>query len=215
MTEHGYPQVARSYRRLPLSLASAKTSGLRIELLGLGPGVEPLGLDILGDAVMGRGQTGNQPVDLDLDPYGALEQGVSRRHALLRPTADQLYLIDLGSTNGTLHNGESVRPGNACALRQNDLIVLGQLSFRIRIIGALDIESYDSAEGATPEHLPGGRPDSGLRGTIPLKDPHRPREGGPSAETADRRYSITAGEAPTVFSLKSRRSFPPRPLVGG
>src|ERR1700679_1574603 len=30
-----------------------------------------------------------------------------------------------------------------------------------------------------------------------------------------RRNSITRGEQPTVFSLKSRRSFPARPPVGG
>jgi hypothetical protein len=197
MTEsHGYPKVARFYRRLPMSLASAETPGWRIELLGLGPGIEPLGLDILGDAVIGRGQTGSQPVDLDLDPFGALEQGVSRRHALLRPTADQLCLVDLGSTNGTLYNGESIRPGIACALKQNDLIVLGQLSFRLRIIGTLGIESYDSAQAATPEGLRGGRPDSGLRGTVPLTDPYRSRGGGPSAQTPEEPTHLDVPDKP-------------------
>ena len=161
MTEsRGYRGVARFYRRLPLSLASAETPGWRIELLGLGAGIEPLGLDILGDAVIGRGRIADQPIDLDLDPYGAVEQGVSRRHALLRPTADQLYLIDLGSTNGTMRNGESLRPGITCALSQNDLIVLGQLSFRLRIIGSLDVGSYESAQVPVAEPLPGGGPDS-------------------------------------------------------
>ncbi len=184
MTEsHGYRGVARSYRRLPTSLAAVEAPGWRIELLGLGAGVEPLGLDLLGEVMIGRGQAADHPVDLDLDPYGALEQGVSRRHALLRPTPDQLVLVDLGSTNGTLHNMESVRPGIACALRQNDLIVLGQLSFRIRIIGTLDIGSYDSEQVPTPVPLPGGGPDSGHRGTVPLTDPYRPRGGGAPPQT--------------------------------
>src|SRR5579863_3880765 len=36
-----------------------------------------------------------------------------------------------------------------------------------------------------------------------------------SAVTYLRRHSITLGEQPTVFSLKSRRSFSARPPVGG
>src|ERR1700757_2378812 len=36
-----------------------------------------------------------------------------------------------------------------------------------------------------------------------------------SAVTYLRRHSTTLGEQPTVFSLKSRRSFPARPPVGG
>src|SRR5271170_206601 len=37
----------------------------------------------------------------------------------------------------------------------------------------------------------------------------------PASLKCSRRYSITFGDAPTVFSLKSRRSLPPRPPVGG
>src|SRR5258706_12615610 len=36
-----------------------------------------------------------------------------------------------------------------------------------------------------------------------------------SADMYSRRHSITFGEQPTVFSLKSKRSFPARPPVGG
>src|ERR1019366_2914002 len=35
------------------------------------------------------------------------------------------------------------------------------------------------------------------------------------SQSPERRNSITRGEQPTVFSLKSRRSFPARPPVGG
>src|SRR5271170_918205 len=37
----------------------------------------------------------------------------------------------------------------------------------------------------------------------------------PASLRCSRRYSITLGDAPTVFSLKSRRSLPVRPPVGG
>src|SRR5580692_9771435 len=35
------------------------------------------------------------------------------------------------------------------------------------------------------------------------------------SQSLERRNSITRGEQPTVFSLKSRRSFPARPPLGG
>jgi pSer/pThr/pTyr-binding forkhead associated (FHA) protein len=130
--------AARHYRKLPLSLTGApipeNTPRWRIELDGLGPGVEPMGLDILGDAVIGRGRVGNQPADLDLDQYGGLEQGVSRRHALLRPTANHLYVIDLGSTNGSMHNGLPLGPGIARSLKHNDTVTLGRMSFTVKVI---------------------------------------------------------------------------------
>jgi pSer/pThr/pTyr-binding forkhead associated (FHA) protein len=129
---------AEHYRKLPLTLTTANlpddTPRWRIELEGLGPGVAPMGLDILGDAVIGRGRVGNQPVDLDLDPYGGLEQGVSRRHALLRPTANHLYVIDLGSTNGTMHNGLPLGPGIARSIKHHDTVTLGRLSFTVKIV---------------------------------------------------------------------------------
>ena len=134
-SDFGAPQ---SYRVVPLSMASTnlppETPRWRIELEGLGTGIEPVGLDILGDTVIGRGRVGNQPVDLDMDEYGGLEQGVSRRHALLRPTANHLYIIDLGSTNGTMHNGLPLGPGITRSLKHNDSVTLGRLSFSIKMI---------------------------------------------------------------------------------
>ncbi len=132
------PGAALNYRKMPLSMSSTnlppETPRWRIELEGLGTGIEPVGLDILGDTVIGRGRVGNQPVDLDMDEYGGLEQGVSRRHALLRPTANHLYIIDLGSTNGTMHNGLPLGPGITRSLKHNDSVTLGRLSFNIKMI---------------------------------------------------------------------------------
>jgi hypothetical protein len=101
----------------------------RIELYGLAPGVGPQGIDVCGDVVLGR--TGPE-TDFDLTPYHAAENGVSRRHALLRPSANKLYLIDLGSTNGTRCN--SVVVSGARALAHNDTISLGNLTFQVKII---------------------------------------------------------------------------------
>lgn len=128
---------ADAYRVLPHTLRdeAARNPLLRrwrIELYGLGPNVGPVGLDICGDVVLGRGGQSNDGPDFDLTPYKAGEQGVSRRHAMLRPSASKLYLIDMQSTNGTRCN--SVLVSGARALAHNDTISLGNLTFQIKII---------------------------------------------------------------------------------
>jgi pSer/pThr/pTyr-binding forkhead associated (FHA) protein len=50
--------------------------------------------------ILGRG------TDCDLR---MVDPGVSRHHAELRVEDDQVVLVDLGSTNGTLVNGQPVR----------------------------------------------------------------------------------------------------------
>src|SRR6185436_11087758 len=89
-----------------------------------------------------------------MDLFGGLEQGVSRRHALLRPTANHLYIIDLGSTNGTLHNGLPLGPGIARSLKNSDTVTLGRLSFTIRIIDGPGLHRAPTAPAAD-EHEEG------------------------------------------------------------
>jgi len=127
---------AESYKVLPKSQeAEAERNPLlpryRIELAGLGPNAGPVGLDICGDVVLGRGGQGNEP-DFDLSPYQAGEKGVSRRHAMLRLGASKLFLIDMESTNGTRCN--SVLVAGARALAHNDTVSLGNLTFQVKII---------------------------------------------------------------------------------
>ncbi len=127
-----------SYLVLPAHLEeAARHEGLprwRIELHGLPGDAPPLGLDICGDVILGRG-TGNSGPDLDLDAYyGASAMGVSRRHALLRPSERRLFLIDLESKNGTRCNTIRLGPGNAHALQPNDTVALGKFTFQVKIV---------------------------------------------------------------------------------
>lgn len=92
---------------------------------------QPLRLHILGDVVLGR----TDLADVDLEGFDASNKGVSRRHALLRPTSHQLYLIELGSTNGTMLNGMPLGPGMARPLRSEDVITLGDLRLTVRLYG--------------------------------------------------------------------------------
>jgi len=57
---------------------------------------------------------------------------LSRRHARVRVQGGRVYLLDLGSTNGTLHNGQPVGPEEV-QLRPGDQIEVGPLKFSITI----------------------------------------------------------------------------------
>lgn len=101
----------------------------------LGENDEALVLTLHDDAILGR-ETDGDPRSVDLSAWRAGEMGVSRRHAMLRPTPSGLYLIDLGSTNGTYHNSVAVRQGSARPIEDSDMIMLGSLAITILILKA-------------------------------------------------------------------------------
>jgi len=51
-----------------------------------------------------------QPIlpDVDLSPYDAFSQGVSRLHVSLKLTKNGVVITDLGSSNGTRVNGQKI-----------------------------------------------------------------------------------------------------------
>jgi hypothetical protein len=69
--------------------------------------------------------------DVDLTTDGALEKGVSRRHAKITRKGAELYLEDLGSVNGTFLNGKRLTPYLPHVLNHRDEIRLGKISMRI------------------------------------------------------------------------------------
>jgi hypothetical protein len=139
---YGYvPGAAHEYVRLPRNPA-AQRSNLplwRIELHELGSSSQPpLGIELAGDVVIGLDRQDGSAPDLNLMDYSGLMHGISRRHALLRPTQNRLYLVDLDSTNGTMHNALPIIAGHAPELRHGDIITLGSLSFTLRIVRGPD-----------------------------------------------------------------------------
>lgn len=106
----------------------------RVELHPSGGNHDILGLDILDDVIIGRGDDPSANPDLDLEPFGASRHGVSRQHALLRPTEDNLYLTDLGSTNGTRYNGIRLTASQVYALNHNDVISFGNVVFQVKVL---------------------------------------------------------------------------------
>lgn len=60
--------------------------------------------------------------DLEIE----LDDGVSRRHAEVRRHGDQYVLADVGSTNGTILNGERLTPNEESPLTSGDRIHIGE-----------------------------------------------------------------------------------------
>lgn len=86
-----------------------------------------------GRMIIGRNEDKDSIIDVDLNPYKAIEKGVSRLHASLiyDKISETLMLFDMGSTNGTFINGQKLHPNERRALRQHDEILFGTLGFRI------------------------------------------------------------------------------------
>ena len=94
----------------------------------------PQGLEICDDVTIGRTVSGIIKSDLDLTDVGGEDLGVSRKHALLVPTADKLKLVDLGSTNGTFVEGEELITGKPRSLQDGNILSFGGLHFRLKIV---------------------------------------------------------------------------------
>lgn len=91
-----------------------------------------IGLDINGETILGRSDEDGGVVSLN--PFDGEALGVSRRHCVLRPTPSKLYIIDLGSTNGTRCNGRSIGVNTPYSLSNGNLLSIGKLEMVVRII---------------------------------------------------------------------------------
>ncbi|MBA4062673.1 MAG: FHA domain-containing protein [Isosphaera sp.] len=108
---------------------------------------------------------GDPPVDLvkDVTLVGRDEdcdvrlahRSVSKRHLVLVKTDGLILLRDLGSTNGTRVNGQSVR---RAALLPNDVLAIAALPFTVRFGIELERELNPALSDAV---------------TAPLRRPHR------------------------------------------
>ncbi len=90
------------------------------------------GLELNGEVVLGRDS--NEPNSFDLKKHFPDMQGVSRKHLMLRPTATNLYAIDVGSTNGTWRNGRSIGINNPTPISNGDVLDLGGLQISVNIV---------------------------------------------------------------------------------
>ncbi|MGH3730466.1 MAG: FhaA domain-containing protein [Micromonosporaceae bacterium] len=77
----------------------------------------------IGSTTMGRGEQASMRLP---------DVGISRRHARLDFDGSQVVLTDLGSTNGTLVNGQRI---SAVALNPGDVIQIGTTTLTFRVDG--------------------------------------------------------------------------------
>ncbi|HAY84451.1 MAG TPA: hypothetical protein DCY42_05870 [Chloroflexi bacterium] len=68
--------------------------------------------------------------DIDLAPYDAYSQGVSRLHATLKFKNDNLYVEDLGSSNGTRINENKIDPHTDQLVHHGDVLSLGRFKIQ-------------------------------------------------------------------------------------
>ncbi|MFW6113316.1 MAG: FHA domain-containing protein [Actinomycetota bacterium] len=97
-----------------------------LEIEGTG---ERLGLDDKAEYTLGRvDSASNYYPDIDLASHGAVDAGVSRRHAkITRVGEGRHYIMDLSSTNYTHVNEDKLEPFEPRVLADEDEIHLGTL----------------------------------------------------------------------------------------
>jgi len=100
-----------------------------------------------------------------------VEDMVSRRHAKITVTGDQIFIQDLGSTNGTFVNGEKIKRAR---LQEGDRILIG--TSIIKLVAADASSSPSASRSPNLEDVAAGRRTSQVRtmsgsiAEIPLPD---------------------------------------------
>jgi len=117
----------------PVPAASSETTDATVSLHLIESGMI-LHLTGQNEFTMGRVAEG-QPIlpDVDLSPYEAYAQGVSRLHAALKLNNQRVFITDLGSSNGTRVNGQKIMPNVDYPLNHGDVIALGKFKIQVLI----------------------------------------------------------------------------------
>ncbi len=92
-----------------------------------------VGYQIYGTAVLGR-DDGTKNVDIDLTQFGPEVRGVSRQHAEFKVSGNKLYVVDLGSSNGTYLRGRRLEPDQAVEVPGGSVLSFGALHVQVQII---------------------------------------------------------------------------------
>jgi pSer/pThr/pTyr-binding forkhead associated (FHA) protein len=72
--------------------------------------------------------------EIDLGPYNAKDLGVSREHLVLSLNGDRIVAMDKDSANGTLLNGEKLKPHEDYLIRDGDELTLGLLRLKVELL---------------------------------------------------------------------------------
>ena len=87
------------------------------------------------DFSLGRAVEGQSILpDIDLTQYDGFSKGVSRMHSSLRIVNGEVYVSDLGSSNGTRINGQKIMPHIEYSINHGDIITLGKMKIQVLLI---------------------------------------------------------------------------------
>ncbi|HKI75433.1 MAG TPA: FHA domain-containing protein [Pseudomonadales bacterium] len=76
---------------------------------------------------------GRNPQD---SPYIINHADVSRKHARMKVMKNRVFIEDLGSTNGTSVNGQSIDDKGLVSVGNGDQIIIGSVVMKLRVLGA-------------------------------------------------------------------------------
>jgi predicted component of type VI protein secretion system len=83
---------------------------------------------------LGANDQPDAALDINLLDLEDKQRSVSVRHVKLRPSKERLFVLDLGSRNGTYANGAPIASSSAYPLQDGDLLTLGRLHLRVKIV---------------------------------------------------------------------------------
>ena len=71
--------------------------------------------------------------DVDLNNYDAFDMGISRLHATIRidPAKNKVFVVDLGSANGSSVNGYEIPANSEVPLNHGDVLSLGKFDMKV------------------------------------------------------------------------------------
>jgi hypothetical protein len=137
ITKAFQPENAKGIKKSALAQTStpksdvshAATSWLSLHIMESG---QILPLADRSEFTLGRVSEG-QPImpDIDLSAYQAYTNGVSRLHAVLKRSRQQVIIMDLGSSNGTYLNGKKLETNIETPIKHGDVIALGKLKIQV------------------------------------------------------------------------------------
>ncbi|HLY25487.1 MAG TPA: FHA domain-containing protein [Aggregatilineales bacterium] len=93
---------------------------------------EILRISIKNEVLLGRTSQAESAV-VDLSEYGATDQGVSRKHAMIKWEGPHLMLYDMGSGNGTILNDTRLQPNIGYRLKDGDQLYLGHMPVKVHL----------------------------------------------------------------------------------
>jgi len=121
---------------------------------------------------------------------------ISRRHAELQVDDSGLRVRDLGSSNGTFHNGERLEDEEPVTIAPGDTITFGKVAFRVQPAGPTTVHSPSGGLVAPAEELGNGhkRPSATIVRQMPVRD----SQGLAALGTSDPRISTAPSAAATL-----------------